>query len=986
MTLTSPKVSAFLYVMCCLVLANVFPSYAKVEMKLLTILPILCSPSPPTILDITSTLPKVAAILYIMHCSVLGNVFPSHAKVKMKLLTILSIFLRSTGCNLNPLKILDMTLTLPKVGHSVHDALLVRLPITRQGRDKVPHHPVHLLVALTILDMTLTLPKVSAFLYIMYCLVLANVFPSYAKVEMKFLTILPIFLCSPNPPTILDITSTLPKVSAFLYIMYCPVPGNVFPSHSKAEIKFLAALSVFLRSTGCSLNPLTILDVTLTLLKVLAFLYIMHCLMLVNFFPSHAEVGMYRWLSTRSPSNPRHDLDVAEGLGLSVHHVLPGAQERLPITRQGRDKVPHHPVNLLAVHRMQPEPADNQLAQQNPSASRSNELHDIFSEALLAHGAPFAAEARPVVAGMILDSHYNAKEKATLAHAALRAHDPKGLSLGMFGSHLTYSWPRFMEEVTDCLLDIRPPGDRTAYCVGNQTKGISPVTAGTLNDCKWDIRDLLRFRNIDHFRQPSDYDIQDVPPQVELWDDLDMTLTLPKVSAFLYMMHCLVLVNVFPSHAEVGMYRWLSTRGPRSQRGLNEVPHHPVHLLVLRRCSPDPLTASGHDLDVAKGLGFPVHHVLLERLPIARKGQESPLAQHPRSQVATGLNEVPHHPVHLLVLRRCSPKPLTTSGHDLDVAKGLGLSVHDALLVRLPIARKGRDIPLARRPQSQVIGSDKVPHYPAHLLVQPEPADNPGHYLDVVKALGLPVIRQGRDVPLAQHRSHSLSPLIILDIISTSSKLLAFPSYAKVEMKFLTILPIFLCSLSLLIILDITSTSPKLLAFLYIMCFSVLANNIFPSHAKVEMKFLTILPIFLCSAGCSNPGHDLDIAKALGLLVRHVLLGARERLPIIRQGCTTGSAPAVLGHRSDKVPHCPAHLLVQPEPADNPGHHLDAAKALGVPVHHVLLGAREQHLPITRQGRDVPPAQHPAVVPSPPEDVVVGHSDRSDDRSIRRAR
>ena len=33
----------------------------------------------------------------------------------------------------------------------------------------------------------------------------------------------------------------------------------------------------------------------------------------------------------------------------------------------------------------------------------------------------------------------------------------------MFGSHLTYSWPRFLEEVPACLTDTRPPGDK----VGN---------------------------------------------------------------------------------------------------------------------------------------------------------------------------------------------------------------------------------------------------------------------------------------------------------------------------------------------------------------------------------------------------------------------------------------------------------------------------------------------------------------------------------------
>ena len=35
-----------------------------------------------------------------------------------------------------------------------------------------------------------------------------------------------------------------------------------------------------------------------------------------------------------------------------------------------------------------------------------------------------------------------------------------GISLGTFGSHLTYSWPRFTEEVTSCLTDTRLPGTK----------------------------------------------------------------------------------------------------------------------------------------------------------------------------------------------------------------------------------------------------------------------------------------------------------------------------------------------------------------------------------------------------------------------------------------------------------------------------------------------------------------------------------------------
>lgn len=33
------------------------------------------------------------------------------------------------------------------------------------------------------------------------------------------------------------------------------------------------------------------------------------------------------------------------------------------------------------------------------------------------------------------------------------------ISLGIFGSHLTYSWPRFVEEIPGCLLDTTAPGE-----------------------------------------------------------------------------------------------------------------------------------------------------------------------------------------------------------------------------------------------------------------------------------------------------------------------------------------------------------------------------------------------------------------------------------------------------------------------------------------------------------------------------------------------
>ncbi|KAI5465037.1 putative peptidase family-domain-containing protein [Mariannaea sp. PMI_226] len=215
-------------------------------------------------------------------------------------------------------------------------------------------------------------------------------------------------------------------------------------------------------------------------------------------------------------------------------------------------------VHLVRTERTVAEIQDIQRAQQNPSASDRDALHDIFSNALKAHGAPFFSESKPVVAGLILDSKFDSAKGMIVGHAALGAHNPNGLSLGIFGSHLTYSWPRFLEEVTDCLLDASPPGDlvgndngecasmweacavgqgaflhevghafsaphttgimargyspdwpkaflsRTSERVKDGSKGIEPVTPDTPNGCHWDVRDQLRFLNLPHFRIPSD--------------------------------------------------------------------------------------------------------------------------------------------------------------------------------------------------------------------------------------------------------------------------------------------------------------------------------------------------------------------------------------------------------------------------------------------------------------------------------------------------
>lgn len=236
-------------------------------------------------------------------------------------------------------------------------------------------------------------------------------------------------------------------------------------------------------------------------------------------------------------------------------------------------------VHLIRSDRTVAELQDPDFAQQNPQSRFKNQIHKIFARALKVHGGIFDSRACPVVAGLILDSHHCMQQELILGHAALGSHNEHGLSLGMFGSHLTYAWPRFLEEVPDCLLDTTCPGDtvgndngecltmweacsagqgaflhevghafsashttgimgrgysqhwpraflaQTGYCAFRETDGIASVKKGTPNEAVWDMRDAVRFKNLLHFRlasdKPMDPTIATAAPKVELVEDED---------------------------------------------------------------------------------------------------------------------------------------------------------------------------------------------------------------------------------------------------------------------------------------------------------------------------------------------------------------------------------------------------------------------------------------------------------------------------------
>ncbi|KAL5348065.1 hypothetical protein ACLOAV_006545 [Pseudogymnoascus australis] len=215
-------------------------------------------------------------------------------------------------------------------------------------------------------------------------------------------------------------------------------------------------------------------------------------------------------------------------------------------------------IHLVRSEKTVAEIRDAQVAQQNEQSHRREDLHKYFEEALKKHGGPFVASSHPIVAGLILDSSFSAEQNLILGHAALGCSNTRGLSLGIFGSHLTYSWPRFLEEVASSLLDYKIPGDTvgndnnecgtmweacsigqgaflhevghafgaphtsgimergyaqdwpksflggTSYCSAKKTQGVTVVDGETPNNSTWDLSDALSFSVQPHFWHPMD--------------------------------------------------------------------------------------------------------------------------------------------------------------------------------------------------------------------------------------------------------------------------------------------------------------------------------------------------------------------------------------------------------------------------------------------------------------------------------------------------
>ncbi|CAG8571291.1 8210_t:CDS:2, partial [Scutellospora calospora] len=96
---------------------------------------------------------------------------------------------------------------------------------------------------------------------------------------------------------------------------------------------------------------------------------------------------------------------------------------------------------------LDPERAQQYKPPPGTPPTTKKDLYSIFLDALQEYGAPF--DKKCYVAGLILDSHWDPKMKLIRGHAALGGGSGH-IQLGIFGSHTTHAWPKFLEEVVDC--------------------------------------------------------------------------------------------------------------------------------------------------------------------------------------------------------------------------------------------------------------------------------------------------------------------------------------------------------------------------------------------------------------------------------------------------------------------------------------------------------------------------------------------------------
>lgn len=216
-------------------------------------------------------------------------------------------------------------------------------------------------------------------------------------------------------------------------------------------------------------------------------------------------------------------------------------------------------VHVIRSEHTMKEIRNPKIAHDNPLGKNKKRLHDWFAEALQVSGiGVFTNSARPIVAGMIIDSHWEQEDLFVHGHTAMGSHNALGLSLCVMGSHLVHSWPEHVEYINTHLTDASrpdfgvvsnanaPTGTMWEVCSIGQTDflhqlghafGASHTTGimrggcaqhwarhfvartapdrltgeqgivvneGTANEAVFDIKDLLAFSHLPHFWLPGD--------------------------------------------------------------------------------------------------------------------------------------------------------------------------------------------------------------------------------------------------------------------------------------------------------------------------------------------------------------------------------------------------------------------------------------------------------------------------------------------------
>lgn len=111
-------------------------------------------------------------------------------------------------------------------------------------------------------------------------------------------------------------------------------------------------------------------------------------------------------------------------------------------------------VHVIRVAKTVAELRDIEIAQQNPNATRSNDLHLIATEAVRDHFRLQPGQ-KCYVAAMYLDSHWDKQANLITGHAALGG-SGNDIALAIFGSQALQSYPSCIEEVVPAFSDCTP--------------------------------------------------------------------------------------------------------------------------------------------------------------------------------------------------------------------------------------------------------------------------------------------------------------------------------------------------------------------------------------------------------------------------------------------------------------------------------------------------------------------------------------------------